>query len=139
VVYLAGPINGCDDATAKDWREYAKARLLCETLDPMRRDFRGREHEPGIADEIVEGDKKDIDDSYALLVNASVPSTGTSMEVLYAWERSKVVVSVYTSDRPPSPWLAYHSDAVFGSLDEAIQFLNGMVNALDAERQAGQT
>ena len=36
---------------------YAKEHLeRCDTLDPMRRDYRGRETAPGIAAEIVSGD-----------------------------------------------------------------------------------
>jgi nucleoside 2-deoxyribosyltransferase len=129
-VYLAGPINGCDDATAKNWREYAKARLEAETLDPIRRDFRGREMEPGIDAEIVEGDKADIEGSDILLVNASSPSVGTSMEVLYAFQRGKIVVSVYNNPRPPSPWLTYHSNKVFSGLDAAIEFVNKIVKGV---------
>jgi len=44
-VYLAGPIHDLPDDKCKDWREYAKEKLECETLDPMRRDFRGMEEE----------------------------------------------------------------------------------------------
>ena len=60
IVYLAGPINGCDDSTAKDWREYAKLHLKVDgILDPMVRDHRGQE-EAKYA-EIVEGDKMNGD------------------------------------------------------------------------------
>jgi hypothetical protein len=58
-VYLCGPINGRSDDDCKGWREYAKERLP-DTLDPMARDYRGRELEPGIADVIVAGDEEDI-------------------------------------------------------------------------------
>ena len=71
---------GCDDAECKDWREYAKRRLKCDTRDPVvLRDFRDREQE-GVV-EIVEKDKADIDDCDIVLVNFIRPSVGTSMEI----------------------------------------------------------
>ena len=135
-VYLAGPINGCDDATAKDWREYTKQKLHplgIETIDPMRRDYRGVEMEKFV--EIVEGDKKDIDESDVVLANASVPSAGTSMEILYAWEsaayvsKDLLIISIFsTPGKNPSPWVVYHSDKVVRSLDEAIQAIQQASN-----------
>ena len=77
--------------------EYIQAKLGEEnTLDPMRRDYRGREME--CVEEIVEGDKLDIDISTHILVIYDRPSVGTSMEVLYAWERKKPVIVVASLD-----------------------------------------
>lgn len=109
LIYLAGPINGRSDADCKDWREYAKSRWGGPTLDPMSRDYRGREGEPGIDRAIVEGDKDDIDKCRGLLVYFDQPSVGTSMEVLYAWQMGKPVVVVNTSGKALSPWMKYHS------------------------------
>jgi hypothetical protein len=77
-IYLCGPINGRSDDDCRNWREEAKS-LLPDTLDPMVRDYRGRELEPGIAAEIVENDKLDIDASDQLLVLYDAPSVGTSV------------------------------------------------------------
>lgn len=74
MVYLCGGINGLSDADCRDWREVAKHRLRAETLDPMRRDYRGREDES--VDEIVAGDLEDIRASDFVLVNATRPSWG---------------------------------------------------------------
>lgn len=106
-VYLCGPINGCDDAQATEWREVAKSHLAghCTLLDPMRRDYRGREHEPGVADEIVTGDRNDIDNADALLVNAERPSWGTAREIEYARALGKRVFAFVGWTRP-SPWLS---------------------------------
>jgi nucleoside 2-deoxyribosyltransferase len=120
-VYLCGPINGCTDAEAKDWREYVKT-MLPDTLDPMRRDYRGREAE--CVDEIVELDKIDVTNSDVLLVNYDKPSVGTSMEVLYAFERGKAVVVVARPEASISPWLRYHSHSIVHSFAEAIDFIN---------------
>jgi nucleoside 2-deoxyribosyltransferase len=120
VVYLCGPINGCTDAECKDWRAYAKAQLAV-TLDPMARDYRGREMEPGIAAEIVENDKRDIDGSDVVLVNYVKPSVGTSMEILYAWERGKRIIVVCEPDAVLSPWLTYHATTIVHSMREACE------------------
>lgn len=137
-VYLCGPINGRSDADCKDWREEAK-RLLAPlpTLDPMARDYRGRELEPGIAKEIVENDKADIDQCCALLVMFDKPSVGTAMEVLYArtevWARSNnfcpvrlPVVVVDVSGKPLSPWMLYHATSVHPTLAAACAVLKEM-------------
>ena len=122
MIYLCGPINACTDAECTDWREYAKEHLNDETLDPMRRDYRGQEE--CAFTEIVENDKEDVRVCDAVLVYYPKPSVGTAMEVLYAWDRKKRVVVVDVSGAPLSPWLLYHSTRIFTSLDDAIGFLN---------------
>jgi len=125
-VYLAGPIHDLPDDKCKDWREYAKEKLECETLDPMRRDFRGMEEEAMA--EIVEGDKADILEADFILVNyahKTPSSTGTAMEILFAWEQHKTVIVAIEQDKV-SPWLTYHSHAVVKTLDEAIRMINAM-------------
>jgi nucleoside 2-deoxyribosyltransferase len=118
-LYLAGPINGCSDSECKDWRSAVKA-LHPNCLDPMSRDYRGKEADSVV--DIVEGDKRDIDECDVVVVFFEKPSVGTSMEVLYAWERKKRVVVVNRSGKPVSPWLVYHSDRVVESLEDAVQF-----------------
>tara|TARA_R110000868_G_scaffold282507_1_gene542808 strand:+ start:1796 stop:2281 length:486 start_codon:yes stop_codon:yes gene_type:complete len=130
-VYLCGPINGRTDAGCKDWREQAKENLP-DTLDPMDRDYRGRELEPGIAKEIVENDKTDIQSCDALLVMFDKPSVGTSMEVFLAWQLGKPVHVVNVSERPLSPWLIYHATVVHPSLKAAIAALKGPRHRLQA-------
>jgi hypothetical protein len=121
-VYLCGPINGCTDAQCKDWREFAKSKLNSWT-DPMRRDYRGREGD--FYREIVELDKVDVRECDIVLANCPMPSVGTSMEILLAWQLGKIVVIVH----PPgkiSPWLVYHSTCVVSSMEEAINFINNI-------------
>jgi nucleoside 2-deoxyribosyltransferase len=123
-IYLCGGINNLSDSECKDWREWTKFQLKdqYEFLDPMRRDYRGREAES--VKEIVELDKLDIDQSDVLLVNANRPSWGTAMEIMYAFgdPRAIDILIVCDSDKP-SPWLIYHSDKIFKTFDEAIEFL----------------
>lgn len=123
-IYLGGAINGCTDEECKDWREFIKTLLLNHTLiDPMARDYRGRELDPGIAAEIVELDKTDIDSCHIMLINYVKPSVGTSMEVLYGWENSKYIIVVAKEGEVLSPWLIYHSDAVVHSFGEAVKLI----------------
>src|SRR5215468_11082798 len=120
---------GCADAECKEWREYAKRRLKCDTCDPVvLRDFGGREREGVVG--VVEKDKADIDDCDIVLVNFIRPSVGTSMEILYAWERGKTVVLVALHGAVISPWLLYHSHQVFLALDDAIASINERVRGV---------
>jgi nucleoside 2-deoxyribosyltransferase len=119
-VYLAGPIFQCSDAAAKDWRETIKAaRPDLTFLDPMARDYRGRELD--CVNEIVEGDKADIDASDVVIANCRQASAGTSMEVFYAWQRNVPVIAVVESR--VSPWVRYHASKVVTTLDAAIAAL----------------
>ena len=109
------------------WRDEAANMLQLRghgAADPMLRDYRGRELDPMVTREIVEGDKYVIDYVDALVVNYDRPSTGTSMEVLYAHQRGIPVITINAQAReerrPLSPWLVYHSSTVVESVAEAI-------------------
>lgn len=126
-VYLAGSINGQDDSECRAWRESAKAALSghYRCLDPMRRDYRGREHDH--ARKIVEGDIYDINAADIVLAKCDAPSWGTAMEIRIAFDAHKSILVV--ADRATaSPWLRYHATAMFPSLLDAIQYLNRFHN-----------
>lgn len=125
VVYLAGPIFGKSDADCTAWRAEARRLLNARVLDPMARDYRGREDQ-NVA-EIVECDLEDIRKSDVVLVNAlHGPSWGTAMEIVYAYtnynERKRIVVVAHP---PVSPWLRHHSTAVVPSVEVAAGMING--------------
>lgn len=124
MLYLCGAINGCSDSEAMGWRETVKRELAgtYQFLDPMRRDYRGREDE-SVA-EIVAGDIADIDASDVILVAADRPSWGTAMECFYAFRSNKRVVVVCGGPRV-SPWLRYHSTKLVATLAEAVAHLRG--------------
>ena len=123
-IYLAGPIFQCEDHEAIAWREEAKANLDgFEVIDPMERDYRGATDENH--KKIVEDDKALIDSCDILLVNHLKPSVGTSMEILYAWERGKKIYLI-CEDGEISPWLIYHSDKIFSSLNDAIDHIKSL-------------
>jgi len=118
-VYLAGPIDHCTDAEASDWRETCKKRLGEENcLDPMRRDYRGREH---LYREIVELDLADVDRCDVVLANCWKGGWGTPMEIMYAWMNDIPILVVVPPDLPfVSPWLQYHAQDIYTSLDNAL-------------------
>jgi nucleoside 2-deoxyribosyltransferase len=124
-LYLCGPINGRSDDDANGWRQKVKAAWHGECIDPMRRDYRGREMEPGIAAEIVAGDLADIDAADALIVYFDRPSVGTAMEVFYAASKGKPVALVNTTVAPLSPWLLHHCSYIGRSLADALCHLAG--------------
>ncbi len=120
-IYLAGPIFQCEDHEAIAWREAAKAEFDgFEVIDPMERDYRGATDEN--CKKIVEEDKALIETCDILLVNHLKPSVGTSMEILYAWERDKKVYLI-CEDGEVSPWLLYHSTRIFKSQEDAFQHI----------------
>lgn len=131
IVYLCGGINGLTDEQAKGWREVAKAAFVDKVfvLDPMRRDYRGREDE--CVNEIVRGDLEDIRKSDALLVNAARPSWGTAMEVYHAATNSlhpgdcapeRLIVTIVPSG-PVSPWLRRYSTHIVPTLEQGIELI----------------
>ena len=124
IVYLSGAMLGCTDEECRDWREYVKQNLRGVSLDPMIRDYRDRPME-GMMDMVV-NDKADIDACNIVLVNFVKPSVGTSMEVLYGWERGKSVVLVAPRETIVSPWLIYHSHHVFHTVEEAVSYINSL-------------
>jgi hypothetical protein len=90
-------------------------------LDPMRRDYRGKEAES--VHEIISGDIEDISASDILLVNATQPSWGTAMELFFASQRQgRLIVTVCPNDKP-SPWLVGHSTYVVKTFEDAFKVL----------------
>lgn len=122
--YLCGGINGLSDSACKDWREVAKASLKTTVLDPMRRDYRGKEDEN--VQEIVGSDRADIHVSTFLLVNATRPSWGTAMEIVYAAFERKYIVA-FVGNGKVSPWLRFHCSKIVKTVEEAVEHINGLI------------
>ncbi len=121
MIYLAGPINGLNDDDASTWREQVKAVVGAENcLDPMRRDYRGKEDLH--VNEIVSGDLDDINNSEVILANCWTPSFGTAMELWYAHSQNIPIIAV--TPEPVSPWLRYVSFEIVDNLE------NGIIKAL---------
>lgn len=121
-IYLAGPINDCTDEEACNWREWFIRQTAFDCVDPMVRDYRGREHES--YREIVELDKRDIRSVDIVVVMFIKPSVGTSMEVLFAFTEGIPVIVIDESAKPVSPWLRYHTTAIVSSKAECVEKIN---------------
>lgn len=120
MIYLAGPIDGCNDDEAFGWRrEVANGVGEHLVLDPMRRDYRGREY---LWEEIVALDLDDIRACTVLLALCSWPTTrewwGTAMELVYAKGYGKPVVAVVNGRL--HPWVAAHATVIVDNLEDAI-------------------
>lgn len=127
IVYLGGPINGCTDEEAKGWRASVAPLLAAKgylVSDPMVRDYRGKEDEA--VSEIVENDKKDIQQADIMLMSCPKPSVGTSMEIFYGYalNANKRRICVLPEGAAVSPWLRYHATDIFiGTEAEAVEEL----------------
>jgi nucleoside 2-deoxyribosyltransferase len=119
-VYLAGPIFQQTDAVCNDWRAKFKACEMFDWLDPMSRDYRGREDE--CVSEIVENDKDDIDSCAAIVARVDPVSAGTSMEILWAWLNHSPVIVIRGTGRV-SPWVRYHATDICANEEAALQKL----------------
>ncbi len=128
-VYLAGAIHHVSPSFAVKWRQEAATYLKAigyGVMDPTE----GKDlYHPAVNTDlytprqIVESDKDMIDRADILLVEMSrsdVPYVGTSMEILYAWERDKHIV-VWGGTK--SYWVRYHANNVFLTLREALKEL----------------
>ena len=122
LVYLAGPIYEQDDTCVR-WRKAThkllmKKNIMC--LKPTDADYRGRETIAGIPEQIVKRDKTDIMTCDTLLAKCDHPSYGTAMEIMFAWSLHKQIIVLTNSY---SPWIRYHADHIFPTVDEAINNL----------------
>jgi nucleoside 2-deoxyribosyltransferase len=124
-VYLAGPIFEQTDEQATEWRKEA-TRLARDygigQFDPMARDYRGKQVENKNA--IVVLDKREIRSSDVVLVNWTKPSAGTSMEIMYAYERGIPTVVVNADGVMLSPWVLYHATHITDSLEDAFDWIS---------------
>lgn len=126
-VYLAGPIDERSSSDAADWREYAETMLIAAgdtPLNPLRWEDKARDIR-----QIVEFDKAAISKCDIVLANCSdlgkpgiPPLVGTLMEIIWAWEHNKIVVTV-VDPAVNRGWLDYHSHKVFSELDKALEYI----------------
>jgi hypothetical protein len=124
-VYLGGPINGCTDDEAHGWRQKFVEKLQAphfECIDPMRRDYRGREDE--CYQEIIDGDLADIDVSDVVVLYKWQISEGTAQEGFYAYRdapNQPKVITIIPEGARVSPWARGHTHVLVNSCEEAIE------------------
>lgn len=125
-IFLSGPIRGLSREESLGWRVEAIKQLeanffICHAL-------RGREEKETMPDPrlAIIRDKNDIDDSDIILLNdsfADASMIGTSMEVLYAFMKNKVII-VFGHAHNKDYWLNYHIHARVDTLGEACKVIN---------------
>ena len=119
-IYLAGPIFQSQDSECIDWREKAKQLLDGhDIIDPMDRDYRGVTDK--FFKKIVEKDKTLIDSCDILLVNHIKPVSVLLWKFCMPGNEKKVLVISENSEN--SPWLIYHANKIFPSLNHAIEYI----------------
>lgn len=127
-IYLAGGIHGLRDSQCKAWRDHATT-VLCRAgfavLDPLRRDYRGRED--SFVRDLVRFDLFDVSRATHVLVNVCRPSWGTAMELAYSrMLPGRRIVVAFGASPPRSPWLTYHCDAFADDLTGALAALGAV-------------
>jgi len=121
-IYLAGKITG-QRAFAEKWREniikkYSSNKL--KFVNPMRRNQKGKAMKD--FSKIVNGDKLDIFKSDCVLVYINDgASFGTSMEIMFAYQRD-IPVIVVSKEKNLGAWLNYHSK-IFTNFEEAFDYI----------------
>jgi nucleoside 2-deoxyribosyltransferase len=125
-IYLAGPIAHTDDPN--DWRqELIDEHSTVEFANPLDEYTPADASNPHLHDDIVDSDKQQIEASDALLVGyEAVRSVGTTMEVLFAYERDIPVAILIRDDSilsDLSPWYHYHSEFITSKPGHAVAYL----------------
>lgn len=123
-VFLSGPIRGISREHSMAWR--AKATDLLKGFIVIHA-LRNREIKETLPDPrlAIIRDKNDIDSADILLVNdefGDASMIGTSMEIIYAHERDKIIV-VFGNGHEKDYWLNYHSHVRVSTLEEACSLI----------------
>ena len=124
-IFLSGPIRGLSREESLIWRVEATKQLAGDFL--ILHALRGREEKETMPDPrlAIIRDKNDIDDSDIILLNDSFSDAsmiGTSMEVLYAFMKNKVII-VFGHAHDKDYWLNYHIHSRVDTLGEACKII----------------
>lgn len=120
-IYLAGPIP-----TQKKWREKITKELIKCNKNLIIYNPESFENTQSPMT-IVNYDKSIIRNCDLLIANITRLSAGTSMEILYAWERD-IPVLLIANKEEANPWLVFHSSFIVKTLDEAIELFKNKIN-----------
>ena len=117
-VYLAGPMEGCNDHKKWGWRNELKTDLKARgwtVLMPeafTHHDFLGMSDD-AIAEKVVGSDMGRIDEADLIVAYYWQKSTGTAMELMYAKMKGKrIIVLVPNAEGGINPWLRYAGDTI---------------------------
>lgn len=120
-IFLAGPIRGLSRDQSLGWRKMAVG--LLGDIFVVTHALRGREEKETLPDPrlVVARDKSDIEKSAIILVNDTFHSAsmiGTAMEILYAFERGKIII-IFGNGHREDYWLNTHSHIRCDTLKDA--------------------
>jgi hypothetical protein len=130
VVYLAGPMSGCNEAQRTEWRRLVKEHLPTPLtlIDPTDTPVeRGRSNSRF---ELARQDAEAIRKCDAVLANMWKESIGTAIGVVEARRAGKIVVIV-DPNHIQSSILAYFADAVAHGVEEG---LSQLITLLQSQR-----
>jgi len=125
-VYLCGPMEGLSDSEMTVWRKRLTEKLegISDVKDPCRRKkFHDQPYSMNLAKRITTMDLQDIDKSdlvFANFANERHIGRGSSMEVMYAAMKGKIVITVVPKGYN-HPFLDHLSTEVHTEMDEAIE------------------
>lgn len=116
-IYLAGPMP-----TQKKWRDKITHKLL--SLNKEIVVYNPEFFENTATDATtVNFDKAKIIKSDMVIANITRLSAGTSMEILFAWERNIPVLLIVGNKKLSGPWLRFHSSFLVNNIDEAVEIV----------------
>ena len=137
-IYLAGPVANVEDGGSQWRNELVESYPNSDFNNPLDKYNAPAEDltivtKPARGDtevthtEIVEGDKELLRESNAVLVGyTDVLSTGTPMEVMWAYERN-YPITIWLRDGSIlpdlSPWYQYHADFITAKQGHAVAHL----------------
>ncbi len=146
-IYLSGGIKGLTDEQAFGWRKEVCKHYGCREdgipclvgtrcgrpevkfIIPTRIQYRPDMDDRTAARWLCKRDKMAVAKSDIVLVYAPVPSWGTAMEVMYAYELDKRIVVVCDED-DPSPWLVAHADVIVPDFEIAYDEIDKVVKEM---------
>ena len=131
-IYLTGSTIDAQEVVASgpdaDWRSLAMTKLTrygLKVVNPLEfpwiPEYAGAQDLNEGLNIKVQRSLELIDQCDAVLANLNRSSYGTAMEIFYAYRRGKVVTVVGPS--PFSPWVLSHSQARFGDIQHALNYI----------------
>ncbi len=129
-VYLSGPSNqplvDPSLAISADWKAYAASKFIQSGItvaNPLDLDISGfiKNVDEFASNSTIKHSLALIDRADSLLANLLQATESSPMEIFYAHRQGKQVVVV--GNEPFSPWVMFHSEARFGKLKEALDYL----------------
>lgn len=124
VVYIAGPIHGVEnDQHYREKLGQVLKEFEYDVIDPWQREkveysSHGEEWWENVPSMyFIKRDLEDIDRCNALIAYLPILSAGTCMELFYAKRKGKVTI-IISNMKSLSPWIVYHTDQFFKTIEE---------------------